>query len=149
MVTVPGLAEPIPAKISLISPALDPGSTTVEIWLRIDNRSGNLKVGTPVRTSIVGRTVPGAIKIPLTAVQTAQDASKSVMIVGSDGLAHRKSVKLGIQDGEEVQVISGIAIGDTVITEGAYGLDDGTKVKVGAPQEEDEKPSAGKVEEPK
>ena len=149
MVTVPGLAEPIPAKISLISPALDPGSTTVEVWLRIDNRSGTLKVGTPVRTSIVGRKIPGAIKIPLTAVQTAQDASKSVMIMGSDGLAHRKSVTLGIQDGEEVQVISGIAIGDTVITEGAYGLDDGTKVKVGAPQEEDEKPSAGKVEEPK
>ena len=149
MVTVPGLAEAIPAKISLISPALDPGSTTVEIWLRIDNRSGTLKVGTPVRASIVGRKVPGAIKIPLTAVQTAQDASKSVMIMGSDGLAHRKSVTLGIQDGEDVQVISGIAIGDTVITEGAYGLDDGTKVKVGAPQEEDEKPSAGKVEEPK
>lgn len=150
MVTVPGVSEPVPAKISLISPALDPGSTTVEIWLRIDNRKGTLKEGTPVRTSIVGRTIAAAVKIPLAAVLTAEDGSKSVMIMNSDGTAHRKSVKLGIQDGEDVQVISGIGVGDSVITEGAYGIDEGTKVKVGPAQEEgDDKPSAGKSEESK
>ena len=42
------------AKVTLISPALDPGSTTVEIWLRIDNKDGTLKVGTPVKVSITG-----------------------------------------------------------------------------------------------
>ena len=143
------MAEPVPAKVSLISPALDPGSTTVEVWLRIDNREGTLKSGTPVRTSIVGRIVPGAIKIPLAAVLTAQDGSKSVMIMGSDSLAHHKSVKLGIQDGDDVQIISGLGMNDTVITVGSYGLDDGTKVKVGADADEDEKPSASKSENSK
>jgi HlyD family secretion protein len=147
-VTVPGMADPVPAKVTLISPALDPGSTTVEVWLRIDNRKGILKAGTPVRTSIVGRTVPDVIKIPLAAVLTAQDGGKSVMTMGSDGLAHHKTVKLGIQDSEDVQVISGLGINDVVITEGSYGLDDGTKVKVGA-ADEDEKPSAGKSEDSK
>ena len=33
----------------MISPALDPGSTTVEVWLKIDNKAGKLKVGTPVK----------------------------------------------------------------------------------------------------
>ena len=33
-VHVPGVADPVPAKVSMISPALDPGSTTVEVWLR-------------------------------------------------------------------------------------------------------------------
>ena len=84
MITVPGVSEPVPAKISLISPALDPGSTTVEIWLRIDNRKGTLKEGTPVRTSIVGRTVAAALKIPLAAVLTAEDGSKSVMIMNPE-----------------------------------------------------------------
>jgi HlyD family secretion protein len=147
-VTVPGMADPVPAKVTLISPALDPGSTTVEVWLRIDNRKGILKAGTPVRKSIVGRTVPDVIKIPLAAVLTAQDGGKSVMTMGSDGLAHHKTVKLGIQDSEDVQVISGLGINDVVITEGSYGLDDGTKVKVGA-ADEDEKPSAGKSEDSK
>ena len=38
-VHVPGVADPVPAKVSLISPALDPGSTTVEVWLQ-DRQQG-------------------------------------------------------------------------------------------------------------
>jgi len=138
-VTVPGIADPVEAKVSLIGPALDPGSTTVEIWLKIDNKAGKLKVGTPVKASITGRTVAKAWKVPVAAVLTAQDGSKSVMVVGSDGAAHRKAVTLGIEDAVDVQIISGLAATDTVITSGAYGLDDGTKVKVGPAGGADEK----------
>ena len=56
-ITVPGIGDPVPAKVSLISPALDPGSTTVEVWLRVENPKGTLKAGTPVHASITGRTV--------------------------------------------------------------------------------------------
>ena len=66
-VSVPGLADPVAAKVSLISPALDPGSTTVEVWLKIDNKAGKLKVGTPVKVSITGRTVAKAWKVPAAA----------------------------------------------------------------------------------
>ncbi len=128
---VPGIADPVDAKVALISPALDPGSTTLEVWVKADNKKGELKVGTPVKIVITGRTVEKAWKIPQAAVLTAQDGSKSVMVVGADGAAHKKPVTLGITDGEDVQVLNGIAPGDTVITGGAYGLDEGTKVKVG------------------
>jgi HlyD family secretion protein len=131
-VGVPGVADPVAAKVSLISPALDPGSTTVEVWLKIDNKSGKLKVGTPVKVSITGKSVARAWKIPASAVLTAQDGSKSVMVVGADGAAHRKPVSLGVADEKDLQVTSGLAATDLVITGGAYGLDDGTKVKVGA-----------------
>lgn len=131
-VRVPGIDEPVQAKVSMISPALDPGSTTVEIWLKIDNRDGVLKVGTPVKVLITGRTVAKAWKIPLSAVLTGEDGSKSVMVIGTDGTAHRKPVTLGINDGEDVQVLSGLEPNDEVITVGSYGLDEGTHVKVGA-----------------
>lgn len=134
-ILVPGITYPLPAKISLISPALDPGSTTVEVWLRLENKDGKYKAGTPVRTSITGRTVPKAIKIPLMAVLTGQDGSKSVMVVGHDGVAHKKEVQLGINDGENVQITQGLTAAETVITTGGYGLDDGTKVKIGKPEE--------------
>jgi multidrug efflux pump subunit AcrA (membrane-fusion protein) len=131
-VQAPGVAEPAAAKVSLISPALDPGSTTVEVWLKIDNKTGKLKVGTPVKASITGRTVAQAWKIPSSSILTAQDGGKSVMVVGADGAAHRKMVTLGIADSADVQIISGLAPSDMVITGGAYGLDEGAKVKVGA-----------------
>jgi HlyD family secretion protein len=144
-VRVPGIADPVPAKVSLISPALDPGSTTIEVWLKIDNKAGRLKVGTPVKASITGKTVEKAWKIPASAVLTAQDGSKSVMLVGSDGAAHHKPVALGIADGDDVQVTSGLSASDMVITGGAYGLDEGTKVKVGPAEADDEaKPAASK-----
>jgi HlyD family secretion protein len=144
-IQVPGFTDPVTAKVSLISPALDPGSTTVEIWLKIDNKNGALEVGTPVKALITGKTVQNALKIPNSALLTAQDGSKSVMVIGSDGAAHKKAVSLGISDGEDVQVTNGISSADMVITSGAYGLDENTKVKVGPPESDDEaKPKASK-----
>ncbi len=106
--------------------------------MRVENKDGKFKAGTPVRTSITGRTAPKAIKVPLTAVLTAQDGSKSVMVIGSDGAAHKTAVELGINDGEDVQITKGLNGSETVITTGAYGLDEGTKVKVGKPGAEDD-----------
>jgi HlyD family secretion protein len=136
-VLIPGVEKAVPAKISLVSPALDPGSTTVEVWLRVNNKAGKYKAGTPVRTSLKGRTVAKAVKVPLSAVLTGQDGSKSVMVVGPDGAAHKTAVELGIHDGEDVQVTKGLEGSETVITTGSYGLDEGTKVKVGKVAEDD------------
>jgi HlyD family secretion protein len=144
-VRVPGIEKVVEAKVSLVSPALDTGSTTVEVWFKLDNKGGRLKVGTPVKVTITGKTVAQAMKVPAAAILTAQDGSKSVMVVGSDGAAHRKAVTLGVEDDGDVQILSGLAATDTVITGGAYGLDDGTKVKVGAAEADDDaKPAAGK-----
>jgi RND family efflux transporter MFP subunit len=130
--TVPGIAEPVAAKVSLISPALDPGSTTVEVWLRVENAKGLLKVGTPVRASIAGRAIGNALTVPSAAVQTDADGtSKFVMAIAPDSTAHKKPITLGIQSADDVQVLSGLATSDMVITTGAYGLDEGTKVKIG------------------
>ena len=63
-VIVPGVPDPVPAKVSLISPALDPGSTTVEVWLRIENPKGTLKAGTPVHATITGRAATERLLIP-------------------------------------------------------------------------------------
>lgn len=130
-VSVAGMEKPVAATVSMVSPALDPGSTTVEVWLKIDNRSGKLIVGTPVTASMPGRTAKDAMTVPLSAVLTADDGSKSVMVVGSDSTAQPKKIELGINDGEDAQVLSGLTMDDMAITSGSYGLDKGTKVKIG------------------
>jgi multidrug efflux pump subunit AcrA (membrane-fusion protein) len=66
------------------------------------------------------------------------------MVVGSNGAADSKPVTLGIDDGTDVQVTGGLAPTDMVITTGAYGLDEGAKVKVGTAEEDGAKPAAGK-----
>ncbi len=143
-VTIPGVKEPVPAKVSLISPALDPGSTTVEIWLRVENPKGLYKVGTAVHTSITGRTDTNALLIPSDSIQVAADGvTRTVLLMSADGIAHKHPVTLGIETPSTDEVLEGLTTSDLVITTGGYGLDDGTKVKIGTPANaEDSKPDA-------
>ena len=129
-VHVPGIIDPIHATVSFISPALDPGSTTVEVWLKLPNSGGTLKVGTPVHAVITGTTVPQALLIATSALLPTQDGSDSVMVAGSDGQAHKKAVVIGLRTADTVQIKGGVSAADNVITEGSYGLDEGTKIKL-------------------
>jgi RND family efflux transporter MFP subunit len=132
-ILIPGVPGPVPATIFLISPALDPGSTTIEVWLRHDNRDGRYKAGTPVQTLLEGRKAERAVIVPLSAVLTATDGEHSVMVIGGDGLAHARPVELGLRDGALVQVTRGLSGSEMVITTGSYGLEDGTRVAAGRP----------------
>lgn len=138
-VHVPGVEDPVEATVSFISPALDAGSTTVEVWLKLPNADGKLKVGTPVHTEITGDTIKNALQVPASAIVPAEDGGTNVMILGADGAAHKRAVKVGIRTPEAVQILSGLSANDTVITDGGYGLDEGTKVKVGKPEAGEDK----------
>jgi HlyD family secretion protein len=148
---VPGIEEPVEAKVSLVSPALDPGSTTVEVWLKANNPGGKLKPGTPSHVTLHGRTVDHAMLLPTDAVQrSTEGAAKVVIVVAADGTSKKRSVTTGIQTAAVTQILTGLEFGDTVITGAGYGLDDGTKVKVGPAEKNDdpdEKPSAGSAHE--
>ena len=131
--TVPGLDEPVEGKVTVVSPALDPNSTTVEVWLEAKNPKQQLKPGTSVQLSLTAKTVKDALVVPAAALISAADGSSAVMIAGSDGKAHQKAVKLGIRQDDDVQILEGVTENDKVVATGAYGLPDNTKIKVEAP----------------
>ncbi len=135
-VRVPGVKEIMPARVSLIGPALDPGSTTVEVWIQLNNPDGSLKVGTPVHIAVTGQTIPQAMQIPASGLLRGNDGGYNVMVIGSDGTAHRKAIQVGIQTPEKVQITAGLEPSDIVISTGAFGLEDGIKVKVGSPEDD-------------
>jgi HlyD family secretion protein len=119
----------VPGKVSVVSPAVDPNSTTVQVWVDAPNPGDRLKPGATVSVSMVARTVKNALVVPSGAILTAPDGSTSVMVVGPHDHAHQTNVKTGIREGDEVQILTGLQAGMQVVTEGAYGLPDGTKVK--------------------
>lgn len=129
-VTVPGQESPIEGKITVVSPALDPNSTTVEIWVQIKNADQHLKPGTSVQVAMLAQTIPGALIIPAAALLTAQDGTTSVMQVSSDDHAYQKNVRVGIRQGDAVQINEGLQAGDRVVASGAYGLPDKSRIKV-------------------
>jgi HlyD family secretion protein len=130
--TVPGIDEPIEGKVTVISPALDPNSTTVEVWLEAKNPKHALKPGTSVQLSLTAQTVKDALVVPASSVITTPDGTTAVMLAGTDGRAHQKAVKLGIRNGDDVQILEGVTASDKVVATGAYGLPDKTKIKIAA-----------------
>jgi HlyD family secretion protein len=135
-ITVPGMDQPMTGKVSLVSPALDTNSTTVEVWVQIKNPGEKLKPGTSVQLSMVARSLPGALAVPAAALLTAPDGITSVMVEGtcsdsknaSDRCALQKQVKTGIRDGDRVQIVEGLQEGDKVVASGAYGLPDKSRI---------------------
>ncbi len=132
-VTVPGMSDPIEGSVSLISPALDPGSTTVEVWVKLKNPDGQLKAGTPVHVAIVGRTVPNALQVPSSALHhqrrwnARRDGRRQRWHRAHEACNGRHSPSGHRADPQRHRHRTIV-----VIDTGGYGLQDGTKVKIGA-----------------
>jgi HlyD family secretion protein len=129
----------VDGKVTLVSPALDPNSTTVEVWIEAVNPDGGLRPGTAVTVAMVAKTVSDAVMVPASAVLTNPDGGSTVMIVNQDR-ARQVAVEAGIRQRDRVQITKGLAGNETVIVNGAYGLPDNTQVKV-APEAQPEKSS--------
>ncbi len=146
-ITIPGQLIQVKGKVTLVSPAVDPNSTTVEVWVQAPNPKESLRPGMSVRVSMVAQTIPQAVVIPQAALLTSPDGVNSVIVLDSDNAPSKKKVKVGIRDDESktVQVTDGLAGGERVVTVGAFELaneDDPilakTKIQVQAPKMPDE-----------
>jgi HlyD family secretion protein len=140
---IAGVDEPVRGRLSLISPALDPGSTPIEVWVEVAKPPAQLKPGMTVQASINARTVANAVVVPTAAVYKNAEGAEYVAVAGSDGVAHLNIVKTGIHSADETQIMEGLKAGDPVIVSGGYALPDKTKIKVEAAQPA-EKESADK-----
>ncbi len=141
--------EPVAAKISQVSPALDPNSTTVEIWATTGKegagKNGQLRPGAAAKLSIETAHAKGALAVPSNALVKTDEGKTTVAVAGTDNVAHVREVQTGITDSKQslVEIKSGVKAGEKVISNAAYALPDGTKIKIQAAGEE-EKPGADK-----
>jgi HlyD family secretion protein len=129
-ISLAGLEKQIPGRVALISPALDPNSTTVEVWIQAPNAGQQLRPGTTAQVTITAQTIKQALVIPTAALLNAKGDDAQVLVIDEQSLAHSRDIKTGIHSGQQVQIVSGLKPGEIVVSEGAYGLPDKTKVKV-------------------
>jgi HlyD family secretion protein len=129
---IPAAEEPIPGRVMLVSPALDPGSTTIEVWVEALKSNSALKPGMSVQIEATAKSVQDALTVPSGAVFNSPEAGEYVLIAGKDEKAHLSKVKVGIRNRGLAEIQSGIKENDPVITAGGYALPDGTKIKVEA-----------------
>ncbi len=139
-----GLDDKIPGTVTLVSPALDPNSTTVEIWVQAANPDQQLRPGMTAQVSITAQTVHDALVVPASSLLNASGSDAQVMVINSQSQAESRAVKTGIQTGDQAQIVSGLKPGEQIISQGAYGLPDKTKVKIEKAEKPESASSGGK-----
>ncbi len=118
-------------KVTVVSPALDPNSTTAEVWVLAPNPGERLRPGLSVQVAIVAESIPDAIVIPSAALLPSQEeTSQTVLVAGPDGKAHERKIQTGVREKNLVQVLNGLKPGEQVITVGGFGLEDNTEVRI-------------------
>ena len=111
-IKLPNGSFEMPGKVTVVSPATDPSSTTVQVWVQADNPHEQLKPGASVRAEIVAATIAGATVVPSSAILPGEEGGTAVMTVSADNTAHRNPVTLGAREGDKVQIVSGVAPGE-------------------------------------
>jgi RND family efflux transporter MFP subunit len=139
-------------RVTVVSPALDPNSTTAEVWVEAVNPNEQMRPGATVNVAILVETVKNAIVVPAAALLPNAEGMTVLMSVGTDSLAHERAVDVGIRQADKVQIVRGLEPGEKVITVGGLGLEDKAKVKIvaaGEKEEADEPSPGGKDEKDK
>ena len=122
-------------KVSRINPSADANTGQVRIVATIPNASNNL-VGGLFAEGRVASERRQALTAPFTAVDV-RGVRPSVLVV-KGGKTERREVQIGLRDeeSERLEIISGVAAGDTLLIGAAQGISPGTPVRVGAPSDQ-------------
>jgi HlyD family secretion protein len=134
---ISGVDDSIKGRVTLVSPALDPGSTTIEVWVEATKPDPALRPGMTVEVSMTAKTVKDALVVPTPAIFKNTEGADYVLLAGSDGRAHLKTVQVGVRNGQFSQLLSGVNAGEPVISSGGYALPDKTQIKMEAPAAEE------------
>jgi membrane fusion protein, multidrug efflux system len=125
---VEGVSGEYRATVYALEPGIAAATRTLRVRARGPNPGGALRPGGFAQVNVVLQEVPGALMVPTTAIVPSAD--RSLLYVIREGRAEPRTVQLGVRTADRVQVVSGIAPGDSVISTGLQMLRPGAAVRV-------------------
>jgi len=106
----------------------DPATKTFLVRTVIDNPAGDIRPGMIARVVFVRRLIPDALVAPLFAL--VDKGGERLVFIEKDGVAHARTVSIGVIEDDRVQITSGLSPGDHLIVKGQTEVEDGMKVSV-------------------
>ncbi|AOJ87269.1 MULTISPECIES: MdtA/MuxA family multidrug efflux RND transporter periplasmic adaptor subunit [unclassified Burkholderia] len=110
---------------------IDTSTGTVKLRATFDNKEGLLFPNQFVNTRLLVDVMRDATIVPTAAVLTGS-IGQFVYIVKPDNTVTVRKVKVGPVDGERTSIVSGVAIGERVVTDGSDRLREGAKITIPA-----------------
>ena len=125
----------IPGEVIAIIPTADRGKATVKVRVAIKVKDPRIVPEMGVRVSFLEEAKPEqaqqpqGVRVPSAAL-LQRDGATSAFVVGEDNRVALHAVKTGIAMGDDRQVLSGLAAGDTVVVDPPESLKEGDKVAI-------------------
>ena len=119
---------PFEGKVVHLSPAFDPSTRTLDAEVHLANPEGELRIGMYGRAAIVLEVHRGAAVVPSSAVVVNALGRYSFVLDGDK--VHRRTVTTGVDGGEWLELVKGVAPGEEIVTAGADALAEGSQVRV-------------------
>jgi len=113
--------------VSAVGAAVDSNSRAVTVRARIGRPGRPLRIGESVFGRIVTAVHARAVAVPVTALVPSGDGFQ-VFVVDSGDVARVRAVTVGARSLSLAEILTGLTAGETVVTTGAYGIEDGTKI---------------------
>jgi RND family efflux transporter MFP subunit len=118
--------ESFAGRVARVAPVLDPATRTAQMEVEVPNDHFRLKPGMYARVRITVDSRANALVIPRNALVDI-DGKRGVFLF-ADSKAAFRSVETGLQGADQIEIVSGLADGDRVVTTGAAALRDGDRI---------------------
>jgi RND family efflux transporter MFP subunit len=118
-----------PAIVTTVAPLADAKTHTFAVTVTPLDKKGLLRSGMFADTTLLAEEKQNTLLVPLTAVTTVND-TPTVYVINADGVAEQRAVTTGLSNQTQIEILSGVKIGENVVTAGQVNLQDGITVKV-------------------
>ncbi|HEV7664358.1 MAG TPA: efflux RND transporter periplasmic adaptor subunit, partial [Chloroflexota bacterium] len=115
-------------KVQSVSPTLDTRNRTAAVRIEPSEAADKLRAGMFVRLQIVTGQKQDAVIVPRQALLNTGPGDSLVLTVDDGGTVHKQRVRIGLQNAEFVEVISGIDVGGLVVTSNVNDIREGSVV---------------------
>jgi Cu(I)/Ag(I) efflux system membrane fusion protein len=113
--------------VEFVYPTVSSQTRTIKVRMSLDNRDGRLRPGMYGRVVVSGRGATALVVPGEAVVNTGERAY--VFIAHAGGRFEPRIVTVGQGDGDRVQVLRGLAEGDTVVASASFLIDSESRLK--------------------
>jgi membrane fusion protein (multidrug efflux system) len=135
IVNFPILGKTFNSKVTQSANYINPANRSFIIQIAVPNKSGDIKPNLSSKIQIKDYSNAKAIAVPLSIISENADGKQFLYIAKNDdnkghAIAKRVIVKVGLSQGELVEIVEGIKDGDLIIKEGARSVKEGQRVLI-------------------
>jgi RND family efflux transporter MFP subunit len=121
-------------EVSFISPTVDQNSQSILAKATFNNQQGLFRDNQFVRSTVIWNERSGTVMVPVNAITFQGDKRFVYLAEGDDTLtAKKQQVELGLVQGDNAEVVSGLRPGQRFIVSGTQRLSDGAAIQVSQP----------------